>query len=78
MEKLQDALGDLNDITVHETLTKRTIDVQDARGKRRRGRAKKSFAAGRLSGREEARTASVLRDAERAYGVFAKAKPFWR
>ena len=42
------------------------------------GRAKKAFVAGRLSGREEARTASVLRDAERAYGVFAKAKPFWR
>ena len=78
LEKLQDALGDLTDITVHETLTKRIIDVQDARGKRRRGRAKKAFAAGRLFGREEARTASVLRDAERAYGVFAKAKPFWR
>lgn len=77
LEKLQDALGDLNDISVHEALTERIVDGQEASGKRRRGHAKRAFAAGRLSGREEARTASVLRDAERAYGVFAKAKPFW-
>jgi triphosphatase len=77
LEKLQDALGDLNDIAVHEGLTERLVDGQDAGGKRRRGRAKKAFAAGRLSGREEARIASVLKDAEVAYGVFAKAKPFW-
>jgi triphosphatase len=77
LAKLQDALGDLNDIAVHEALTERIIDEHAAGDKRRKGRAKKAFAAGRLSGREEARTASVLRDAERAYGVFAKAKPFW-
>jgi triphosphatase len=77
LAKLQDALGDLNDIAVHEALTERIIDEQTAGDKRRRGRAKKAFAAGRLSGREEARVASVLRDAERAYGVFAKVRPFW-
>jgi triphosphatase len=78
LAQLQDALGDLNDIAVHEALTERIIDEQTAGDKRRRrGRAKKAFAAGRLSGREEARTASVLKDVERAYGVFAKAKPFW-
>jgi hypothetical protein len=43
-----------------------------------KARPKKAFAAGRLSGFEEARTASVLRDAERAARVFARAKPFWR
>jgi triphosphatase len=75
LEKLQDALGDLNDIAVHENLTERLAEASD--GKRRRGRARKAFAAGRLSGREEARIASVLKDAERAYEVFAKAKPFW-
>jgi hypothetical protein len=31
-----------------------------------------------LSGREEARIASVLKDVELAYARFAKAKPFWR
>jgi triphosphatase len=77
LEKLQDALGDLNDIAVHEGLSERIVDAQGAGGKQREGRAKKAFAAGRLSGREEARIASVLKDADRAYRAFAKAKPFW-
>jgi triphosphatase len=77
LAKLQHTLGDLNDIAVHEALTERIIDEEAAGDRRRRGRAKKAFAAGRLSGREEARAASVLREAEHAYGVFAKAKPFW-
>ena len=77
LEKLQDALGDLNDIAVHEGLSEQIIDVHAARGKQREGRTKEAFAAGRLSGREEARIASVLKDAELAYRAFAKAKPFW-
>jgi len=77
LEKLQDALGDLNDIAVHEGLSERIVDAQEASGKQREGRVKEAFAAGRLSGREEARIASVLNDAERAYRAFAKAKPFW-
>ena len=77
LQKLQDALGELNDIAVHAGLTERIVDAQDARDKQREGRAKKAFAAGRLSGYEEARIASVLKDAERAYGGFSKAKPFW-
>jgi CHAD domain-containing protein len=77
LERLQDALGDLNDIAVHEALTERMVDTKGIMGKRRRGRAKKAFAAGRLSGREEARVASVLRDAQHSYRIFAKAKPYW-
>lgn len=77
LEKLQDALGDLNDIAVHAGLTERILHAQDARGKQRPVRAKKAFAAGRLSGREEARIAYVLKDAQRAYRTFTKAKPFW-
>ena len=77
LEKLQDALGDLNDIAVHEGLSEQIVDAQDASGKQREGRAKKAFAAGRLSGREEARIASVLKDAQLAYHAFATAKPFW-
>jgi hypothetical protein len=42
---------------VHENLTERIADAPD--GKRRAGRTRKAFAAGRLSGREEARIASV-------------------
>jgi inorganic triphosphatase YgiF len=77
LSRLQDTLGDLNDIAVHEALTERIVDEQAASDKRRRGRAKKAFAAGRISGREEARAASVLTELERAYGLFAQAKPFW-
>ena len=78
LERLQDTLGDLNDISVHEGLTERLADAQQTGSKRRRRSANKAFAAGRLSGREEARIATVLKDAERAYARFAKAKPFWR
>ena len=44
---------------------------------RRRRRTRKAFAAGRLAGREEARFASALKDAERIYAAFAQA-PFRR
>jgi inorganic triphosphatase YgiF len=77
LEKLQDALGDLNDITVHEGLSERIVEAQGADGKVRDGHLRKAFAAGRLSGREEARIASVLKDAEHAYRAFAKTRPFW-
>jgi inorganic triphosphatase YgiF len=77
LESLQDALGDLNDIAVHEELTERFVESQDGSGKQHGGRAKKAFAAGRLSGREEARIASTLKNANRAYRSFAEAKPFW-
>ncbi len=73
LERLQDALGDLNDITVHEGLTKSIADTRSDDG----ARARKAFAAGRLSGREEARAQTVLKDAQRAYSLFAKAKPYW-
>ncbi len=77
LEKLQDALGDLNDIAVHEELSERLADSKGGGRRRRSDPAKKAFAAGRLSGREEARIAPVLEEAERAYAAFAEAKPFW-
>jgi triphosphatase len=78
LERLQDTLGDLNDISVHEGLTERLADAHETSGKHKRRSSNKAFAAGRLSGREEARIAAVLKDAERAYSRFAKARPFWR
>jgi inorganic triphosphatase YgiF len=77
LEKLQDALGDLNDIAVHEEMSKRLLEGSTVDGKRRGGRANKAFAAGRLSGREEARIAVVLKEAEQAYAAFAQVKSFW-
>jgi len=47
---------------VRITALSRIVDAQDASGKQRQGRGKEeAFAAGRLSGREEARIASVLK-----------------
>ncbi len=77
LKRMQDALGDLNDILVHTELAQRAI--APSAGERRTGRrAKKAFAAGRLSGREEARFATVMKDARRAHAAFVKTTPFWQ
>jgi inorganic triphosphatase YgiF len=76
LEDLQDALGDLNDIAVHESLTEQLVSG-GADGGERRQRASEAFAAGRLSGREAARIAAVLADAQHAYAAFAHEKRFW-
>ena len=79
LQWLQETLGDLNDISVHEGITERLADLQSSGDNQKRHLGlNKAFAAGRLSGREEARIVSVFKDAERAYAKFAKAKPFWR
>jgi hypothetical protein len=74
---LQDALGELNDIAVHERLAERIAEAQKGT-KRRSVRTRKAFAAGQLAGIEEARAASVIKGAQRAYRIFAEAKPYWR
>jgi len=77
LEKLQDALGELNDIAVHEELSAGLAKEKNGDGSRRKVRVNQAFAAGRLSGREEARMQSALLQAERAYRAFARVKPFW-
>ena len=63
-------------IAVNEKLLKQLGDGEDKGAKRHGGQLAKAF-VGRLSGRERARIAPVLKEAERAYSAFAKAKPFW-
>ena len=78
LKRLQGALGDLNDIVVHQELAEQAATAPAAAaGRHRCRRTKKAFAAGRLAGREEARFTSAMSDAERAYAAFARAKPFW-
>jgi triphosphatase len=77
LEQLQDALGDLNDIAVNGKLSEQLVDSDHAASKRRGGRAKKAFAVGRLSAREEALIAPMLKQAEEAYAALTKSKPFW-
>lgn len=72
LERLQDALGDLNDIAVHE----KRIAAMGVR--RRRSNASRVFAAGLLTGREDARKDTALETAAAAYAELAKVKRFWR
>lgn len=77
LEEIQDCLGELNDIATHENLTARiaTSPVANAQGNERSRRA---FAAGVLTGHEDARLDSLLAAAVKACGKFAKEKPFWK
>jgi inorganic triphosphatase YgiF len=68
---LQDGLGDLNDIVVHE-------EVMTAMGvRRRRVSRKRAFAAGLLTGREDARIDAAMAAATEAYAKLARVKRFW-
>jgi CHAD domain-containing protein len=66
LERLQDGLGDLNDIAVDERL------IASAAA------PKRAFAAGLLTGREEARENEALSNAVDGYTKLVKAKSFWR
>jgi triphosphatase len=72
LERLQDGLGDLNDIAVHED----RIAALGLRG--RRPSRKRAFAAGLLTGREDAHLDAAMEAATAAGAALAKAKPFWR
>jgi triphosphatase len=72
LERLQDGLGDLNDIAVHEE----RIAAMGIR--RRRSSSNRVFAAGLLAGREDARIEAAMTAATDAYADLAKVKAFWR
>jgi triphosphatase len=66
LEQLQDGLGDLNDIAVDERLIA-SVASQN-----------KAYAAGLLTGREEAREDEAISVATQGYSKVTKVKPFWR
>lgn len=72
LERLQDGLGDLNDIAVHEE----RIAAMGVR--ERRSNVSRVFAAGLLTGREDARIEPAMTAAMTAYAELSKVKPFWR
>jgi triphosphatase len=72
LEELQDTLGDLNDIAVHEEM------IAALGVRRRRASRKRAFAAGLLAGREDARLDIAMADATAAAAKLAGVKPFWR
>jgi triphosphatase len=74
LEIAQDCLGDLNDIVVHEDRIRAIANER----RRRRGSRKRAFAAGVLTGREDARLDAVLQRATETHATLARIKPFWR
>jgi triphosphatase len=72
LERLQDALGELNDIAVHE---KRIAALGSHR---QRSNPSRLFAVGLLTGHEDARKQVAMTTATESYADLAKVKPFWR
>jgi triphosphatase len=72
LELLLDGLGDLNDISVHA----KRIAAMGIR--HRRAKPSRVFAAGLLTGREDARMEAAMMTTSEAYAVLVKVKPFWR
>jgi CHAD domain-containing protein len=72
LECLLDGLGDLNDISVHE---KRIAEMGI---RRQRTNPSRVFAAGLLTGREDARMEAAMMATTEAYADLVKMKPFWR
>jgi triphosphatase len=70
--RLLDGLGDLNDIAVHE---KRIAAISI---RRQRSNPSRAFAAGLLTGLEDARTEAAMTAAVKAYADLEKIKRFWR
>jgi inorganic triphosphatase YgiF len=68
LEKLQDSLGELNDIAVGPRVI--TLALTD-------GSSETAFAAGRLVERQGARAGPLLREARRRFARFEKAPAFW-
>ena len=71
LERLQDGLGELNEIAVDK---ERLAAIAIRRG----SKPNRAYAAGLLSEREEARFEAAMAVATEAYAELAKAKPFWR
>jgi triphosphatase len=75
LKDLQDCLGDLNDIFMHEKLA---TGMARAKGTRSPQRTKELFAAGLLAGHEEARLKPLQAAAEDAFRRFGKLTPYWK
>lgn len=73
LKDMQECFGELNDIHVHEKLTAQIVEPDSPALTPTR----RAFAAGLLTGHEEARFKPVLAAAERAFGAFEKLNPYW-
>jgi inorganic triphosphatase YgiF len=76
LRSLQVSLGDLNDIVVHEDLIRANAHLDRPAGSRRTDPAS-AFAAGFLTGHEDARLEAAIDDAAEACVALIRTKPFW-
>jgi CHAD domain len=72
LERLQDGLGELNDIAAYEERIA-AIGIR-----RRRSSAKRAFASGLLTDRKDARIDAAMATATRAHGDPARVRRFWQ
>jgi triphosphatase len=80
LKKLQDALGDVNDVAVQAGLRGEIIRGPKTRGGRAGAQRNqhRAFAAGLIIGHQKARLESLLNSAEDAYDDFNATKAFWK
>jgi len=74
LKSLQDALGKLNDISVHERLARQYIHPS----KQVRNKPEKAYAMGFLSGGEKNTSRACLTSAANAGAKLSQLQPFWR
>jgi hypothetical protein len=75
-KRIQDCLGALNDIVVHEKISREVLDEQNtADPKLLRDRA---FVVGLVAGQQEAQSAKLATRAAAALEDFRAVKPFWK
>ena len=72
LKELQDPLGALNDIQVHQKMV-----PELASGKPRTNRRERVFAAGVVSGREQSEIEPLLNSASKEASKFAQIRSFW-
>jgi triphosphatase len=75
LEKFQDLLGELNDLSsTHEMEARLARQGQDGGAS---GGTERAFAAGLITGHRSARLKPLIKHAAKAYDKFRDAKPFW-
>jgi triphosphatase len=75
LKDLQDCFGELNDIFIHEKLTAGIAEAPEAASAKSPRRV---FAAGLLTGHEEARLEPILAASQRSFEAFEKLSPYWK
>ena len=76
VKRVQDCLGTLNDIAVHERLSLGILDEQDKETPR--VRSHRAFIAGLLAGQQEAQARKLSESAEAALADLRDVKAFWK